>query len=61
MFEKPYNIPKNLSPNLFPTRREALIPHSLVGKGARGLGLSDFESKIILPDTSSKAKGIYNC
>ncbi|KAB8319037.1 hypothetical protein SD81_008890 [Tolypothrix campylonemoides VB511288] len=32
---------KNLSPNLSPCRREALIfPPSLVGKGARGLGFS---------------------
>ncbi|MBO1047272.1 MAG: DUF4347 domain-containing protein [Dolichospermum sp. DEX182a] len=33
------NPVKNLSPNLSPTRREALnIPPSLVGKGVRGLG-----------------------
>ncbi len=36
-----YNISRNLSP----TSREALIPYSLVGKGARGLGFPDFEIK----------------
>ena len=52
-----YNIIRNLSPNLSPARREALIPHfplrreapiphSLVGKGARGLGFRDNEIKL---------------
>ena len=45
------NIPaENLSPNLSPTRREALIPHSLAGKGARGLGFRDVMVKQTSPE-----------
>ncbi|WP_177176255.1 ATP-binding protein [Trichormus sp. NMC-1] len=36
--QKSLKLYENLSPNLSPTRREALIPHSLAGKGVRGLG-----------------------
>ncbi len=42
----PIKLPLSLS------RREALIPHSLVGKGARGLGFRDVEIK----QTSSEIK-----
>jgi o-succinylbenzoate---CoA ligase len=45
---------ENLSPNLSPTRGEALIfPSSLVGKGARGLGFA-----LVFPD-GSKSEGYY--
>jgi hypothetical protein len=53
---------ENLSPNLSPCRREALIfPPSLVGKGVRGLGFSwtfphDVKSQISHHDFSKADK-----
>ncbi|QMS87466.1 DNA polymerase III subunit gamma/tau [Nostoc edaphicum CCNP1411] len=51
----PVNVDlENLSPNLSPTRGEALnSPHSLVGKGAGGLGSRDVESQVNVDVASS--------
>ncbi|MEH2412184.1 caspase family protein [Nostoc sp.] len=49
---------ENLSPNLSPTRGEALnSPPSLLGKGAGGLGFPDDVKSQLLPDSTIGAEG----
>ncbi len=48
------NAERFLVEYLSPTRREALKPHSLVVKGARGLGFKDIEVKHNTFQTFSK-------